>query len=51
MMDVRFLQKEIMNLNKEGEGGIRIYDDLWRIGDEVVDFADSEELRTCSSLK
>jgi len=40
-----------MNLNKEGEEGIRIYDDLWRIGDEVVDFAVSEEQRTCSSLK
>lgn len=45
-----FLEKK-MNLNKEGEGGIRIYDDLWRIGDEVVDFAVSEEQRTCSSLK
>ena len=45
-----FLEKK-MNLNKEGEEGIRIYDDLWRIGDEVVDFAVSEEQRTCSSLK
>ena len=45
-----FLEKK-MNLNKEGEGDIRIYDDLWRIGDEVVDFAVSEEQRTCSSLK
>jgi glycosyltransferase involved in cell wall biosynthesis len=45
-----FLEKK-MNLNKEEEGGIRIYDDLWRIGDEVVDFAVSEEQRTCSSLK
>ena len=45
-----FLEKK-MNLNKEGEESIRIYDDLWRIGDEVVDFAVSEEQRTCSSLK
>ena len=45
-----FLEKK-MNLNREGEECIRIYDDLWRIGDEVVDFAVSEEQRSCSSLK
>ena len=29
---IAFLEK--MNLNKEGEECIRIYDDLWRIGDK-----------------
>ena len=28
-----------MNLNEGNDGGVRIYDDLWRIGEEVVDLA------------
>ena len=35
----RTFLEEKMNLNEGNDGGVRIYDDLWRIGEEVVDLA------------